>query len=86
MIRFVMAAALLLAAASPVLAEGAQPKKPNADLSRSVTLTGHELQALIKAQVAAAEAQSAAQAASEAIGKVNAALTVAPEPPANPEK
>jgi hypothetical protein len=51
---------------------------PRMDLSRSVTLTGYELQALIAAQIAQARAQDAAAAAQDATRKVNDALIARP--------
>jgi hypothetical protein len=65
-------------------AERVQPQAaaPSLDLSRTVTLTGHELQAYIKAQVLAAQAEDAARAAMDVGNKVREAMTVPAEEPA----
>lgn len=55
------------------------PQMPKADLSRSVTLTGNELSAIVRAAVLQAQAQAAAQAAEAAHEKVAAAFAP-PEP------
>lgn len=83
--RTALSLLILLALSGASMADDAAPKSPPAlDMSRAVTLTGYELQALLRAQAAASEAQAAASAAAPATAKVNAAL--APSPEAAPAK
>lgn len=67
-------AILILAAPSGAAFAAGQPA-PALDMSRSVTLTGAELQAYLRAALAASEAQKAAEAATSANDKIRAALT-----------
>jgi hypothetical protein len=69
--------AFAILASTSALAEDAPPA-PQFDLSRSVTLTGHELQAYVEAQIAQARVQDAAKAIQPVSQKIRDALTVKP--------
>lgn len=85
-LRPILAALALVSVASAARADDAsqaQKPAPQLDLSRSVTMTGNELQAYMRAQILAAQAQEAAQQTAPLAERVRQSLSAPSAPTAD---